>query len=112
MNAAAIVIIAIAASGVLMMRFRTRWLAKINIAFTNRTTGLFAGWLPGFGILTHVGRKSGNVYRTPMNVFRASKGFIIALTYGRAQSDVLRRVLHIEYSASITVGKGLELAVA
>src|SRR6202008_1517308 len=59
MNAAAITIIAIAATGVLMMRFRRRWLAKINIAFTNRITELFAGWLPGFGILTHVGRKSG-----------------------------------------------------
>ena len=77
MNAAAITIIAIAATGVLMMRFRKRWLAKINIAFTNRITGLFAGWLPGFGILTHVGRKSGKVYRTPINVFRASNGFII-----------------------------------
>src|SRR5437868_8496491 len=41
-----------------MMRFRKRWLAKINIAFTNRITSLFAGWLPGFGILTHIGRKS------------------------------------------------------
>src|SRR5215470_1478652 len=80
MNAAAIVIIAFAASGVLMMRFRKRWLAKINIAFTNRITGLFAGWLPGFGILTHVGRKSGKVYKTPVNVFRAPNGFIIALT--------------------------------
>ena len=41
------------------MRFRKRWLAKINIAFTNRITSLFAGSLPGFGVLTHVGRKSG-----------------------------------------------------
>jgi hypothetical protein len=48
-------IVIIAASGVLMMRFRKRWLAKINVAFTNRITSLFAGWLPGFGILTHVG---------------------------------------------------------
>jgi hypothetical protein len=40
----------------------------------DRITGLFAGWLPGFGILTHVGRKSGKVYRTPINVFRASNG--------------------------------------
>jgi hypothetical protein len=80
-NAEAILIIAIAASGILMMRFRKRWLAKINIAFTNRITSLFAGWLPGFGILTHVGRKSGKVYRTPVNVFRTSNGFIIALTY-------------------------------
>ena len=87
MNAAAIVIIAIAASGVLMMWFRKRWLAKINVAFTNRITGLFAGWLPGFGILSHVGRKSGKVYRTPINVFRASNGFIIALTYS-SQSEL------------------------
>src|SRR5207244_3119558 len=80
-NIGAILIIVIAASGVLMMRFRKRCLAKINIAFTNRITSLFAGWLPGFGILTHMGRKSGKVYRTPVNVFRASNGFIIALTY-------------------------------
>ena len=81
MTAGAIIIIAIAASGVLMMRFRKRWLAKINIAFTNRITKLFASWLPGFGILTHVGRKSGKTYRTPVNVFRAPNGFVIALTY-------------------------------
>jgi len=80
MTAGAIIIIAFAASGVLMMRFRKRWLAKINIAFTNRITSLFAGWLPGFGILTHVGRKSGKFYRTPVNVFRAPNGFIIGLT--------------------------------
>ncbi len=47
MSAIVIVIIAIAATSVLMMRFRKRWLAKINIAFTNRITSLFAGWLPG-----------------------------------------------------------------
>jgi len=92
MNAAAIIIIAVAATGMLMMRFRKRWLAKINIAVTNRITGLFAGWLPGFGILTHVGRKSGNVYRTPVNVFRPSNGFIIALTYS-SQSEWVKNVL-------------------
>jgi hypothetical protein len=91
MNAAAIMIIAIAATGVLMMRFRKRWLAKINIVFTNRITGLFAGWLPGFGILTHVGRKSGKVYRTP-NVFRTPNRFIIALTYS-SQSEWVKNVI-------------------
>jgi len=90
--AAAIIIIAIAASGVLMMRFRKRWLAKINIALTNRITSLFAGSLPGFGILTHVGRKSGKLYRTPINVLRASNGFIIALTYS-SQSEWVKNVL-------------------
>ncbi len=75
-----------------MMRFRKRWLAKINIAITNRITGLFAGWLPGFGILTHLGRKSGKVYRTPINVFPAPNGFIIALTYS-SQSEWVKNVL-------------------
>ena len=92
MKALAIIIIAIAVSGVLLMRFRKRWLAKINIVFTNRITSLFAGWFPGFGILTHVGRKSGKVYRTPVNVFQASNGFIIALTYS-SQSEWVKNVL-------------------
>jgi hypothetical protein len=68
MSTGAILVIAIAATGVLLMRFRKRWLAKFNIAVTNRMTSLFAGWLTGFGILTHVGRKSGKLYRTPVNV--------------------------------------------
>jgi deazaflavin-dependent oxidoreductase (nitroreductase family) len=92
MSIGVILAIAIAASGVLMMRFRKRWLAKINIAVTNRITGLFAGWLPGFGILTHVGRKSVKVYRTPVNVFRTPNGFIIALTYS-SQSEWVKNVL-------------------
>ena len=102
--------IAIAATGVLMMRFRKRWLAKINIAFTNRITSLFAGWLPGFGILTHVGRKSGKVYRTPINVFRASNGVIIALTYS-SQSEWVKNVLAAGGCELKTRGKKYHLSV-
>jgi deazaflavin-dependent oxidoreductase (nitroreductase family) len=109
MNAAAIIIIAIAATGVLMMRFRKRWLAKINIAFTNRITSLFAGRLPGFGILTHVGRKSGKVYRTPVNVFRASNGFIIALTYS-SQSEWVKNVVAAGGCKLKTRGKKYQLS--
>ena len=76
-----ILLIAIPATGVLLMRFRKRWLAKFNILVTNRITGLFAPWLPGFAILMHVGRKSRKTYRTPVHVFRTPDGFIIALTY-------------------------------
>jgi deazaflavin-dependent oxidoreductase (nitroreductase family) len=108
MTAAAVIITVIAASGILMMRFRKRWLAKINIAFTNRITGLFAGWLPGFGILTHVGRKSGKVYRTPINVFRAANGFIIALTYS-SQSEWVKNVLAAGGCELRTRGKRYEL---
>ena len=109
MIAAAVIIIAIAATGVLMMRFRKRWLAKINIAFTNRITGLFAGWLPGFGILTHVGRKSGKVYRTPVNVFRVPTAFIIALTYS-SQSEWVKNVLAAGGCELRTRGKRYELS--
>jgi deazaflavin-dependent oxidoreductase (nitroreductase family) len=109
MSAEAIIIILIAASGVLMMRFRKRWLAKFNIAVTNRITGLFAGWLPGFGIMTHIGRKSGKVYRTPVNVFRTPNGFIIALTYS-SQSEWVKNVLAAGSCELKTVGKNYRLS--
>jgi deazaflavin-dependent oxidoreductase (nitroreductase family) len=105
----AIIVIAIASIGILLMRFRKRWLAKINIAVTNRITGLFAGWLPGFGILTHVGRKSGKVYTTPVNVFRAPAGFVIALTYS-SQSEWVRNVLAAGGSELKTRGKKYQLS--
>jgi deazaflavin-dependent oxidoreductase (nitroreductase family) len=92
-----------------MMRFRKRWLAKINIAFTNRITRLFAAWLPGFGILTHVGRKSGKVYRTPINVFRASNAFVIALTYS-SQSEWVKNVLVAGGCELKTRGKTYQLS--
>ena len=39
-----------------------------------------------------MGRKSGKVYHTPINVFRASNGFIIALTYS-SKSEWVKNVL-------------------
>jgi deazaflavin-dependent oxidoreductase (nitroreductase family) len=106
---AAIVIIAIAATGILLMRFRKKWLARINIVLTNRLTGLFAGWLPGFGILTHVGGKSGKVYRTPVNIFRAPNGFIVALTYS-SQSEWVKNVLAAGGCELRTRGKKYQLS--
>ena len=85
-------LVAILLAGILLMRFRKRWLAAFNLAVTNRITSRFAPRLPGFGIVTHVGRKSGRVYRTPVNVFRAPNGFLIALTYGR-ESEWVKNVL-------------------
>jgi deazaflavin-dependent oxidoreductase (nitroreductase family) len=108
-NAGAIIIIAIAVTGVLLMRFRKRWLARTNIAVTNRITRLFAGWLPGFGILTHIGRKSGKAYRTPVNVFRAPNGFIIALTYS-SQSEWVKNVIAAGGCELKTSGKRYQLS--
>jgi deazaflavin-dependent oxidoreductase (nitroreductase family) len=57
----------------------------------NRVIGRFADRLPGFGLLTHVGRKSGRAYSTPVNVFRTDDGYAVALTYGPG-SDWVRNV--------------------
>jgi deazaflavin-dependent oxidoreductase (nitroreductase family) len=69
-----------------------RSIARFNKRFTNKLTLRAAGYLPGFGVVSHVGRKSGRAYRTPVNVFRTDGGYIIALTYG-TDSDWVKNVL-------------------
>jgi hypothetical protein len=64
---------------------RTRFLRPFTTRVINPVTRLFAGRMPGFAILTHVGRTSGKTYRTPINVFRRGDHYLFALTYG---SDV------------------------
>jgi len=49
-------------------------------------------YLPGFAIVSHLGRKSGRAYRTPVNAFRTHGGYIIALAYG-SESDWVKNVL-------------------
>jgi deazaflavin-dependent oxidoreductase (nitroreductase family) len=67
-------------------------LAHFNRRVTNRITRHIAWWAPGFAIVIHVGRRSGRVYRTPVNVFRGDGRYVFALTYGR-DSDWVRNVL-------------------
>ena len=57
-------------------------LARFNRHVTNPVQRLWAGWAPGMGILEHVGRRSGRVYRTPLMVFSTDDGVAILLTYG------------------------------
>jgi deazaflavin-dependent oxidoreductase (nitroreductase family) len=69
-----------------------RAVARLNRHVTNRILGPLARYLPGFGVIVHVGRKSHRVYRTPVNVFRQPGGYLIALTYG-PDSDWVHNVL-------------------
>ena len=69
----------------------SRSLAEFNKKYSNRVTRRFAAVLPGFGIITHRGRKSGRSYSNPVNVFRRPGGFVFALTYG--QGDWVKNVL-------------------
>jgi len=104
-----ILLLAILLAPILLIRFRKRWVAAFNLAVTNRITSRFAARLPGFGILTHVGRKSGRIYRTPVNVFRAPEGFLIALTYGR-ESEWVKNVLAAGRCELETRGVSYELS--
>jgi deazaflavin-dependent oxidoreductase (nitroreductase family) len=55
-----------------------RW----NKVGLNRVTKRIAPWMPGFGVVVHRGRRSGKEYQTPVNVFPAEDGYVLALTYG------------------------------
>jgi deazaflavin-dependent oxidoreductase (nitroreductase family) len=69
-----------------------RGLARFNRVVTNRITGPFAGHLPGFAIVEHVGRKSGTHYHNTVNAFRRGEGFLLVLTYG-SNTDWVRNVM-------------------
>jgi deazaflavin-dependent oxidoreductase (nitroreductase family) len=56
--------------------------ARFNAHVTNRVSRPLAGRLPGFAVVTHVGRRSGRTYQTPVNMFRDGERYVIALTYG------------------------------
>lgn len=59
-----------------------QWLARFNRHVTNPVQRMWAGWAPTMGILTHVGRRSGRPYRTPLTVFSTQDGVAVLLTYG------------------------------
>ena len=83
-------------------------LARFNTRVTNRLTRRAAGRLPGFGIVCHVGRRSGRAYRTPVNVFRGGEQYVFALTYG-PDADWVRNVLAAGGCGLETRGRTLEL---
>jgi deazaflavin-dependent oxidoreductase (nitroreductase family) len=64
---------------------RIRFMLPFTVKVINPITRRFVGVVPGFAMLTHVGRKSGRTYHTPINVFRRGDHYVFALTYG---SDV------------------------
>lgn len=74
------------------MNFRNK-IRCFNKRFLNRLTSKIA-WasLGPFAIVYHIGRRSGNLYETPIWVFPKAGGFVIALTYG-PEVDWYRNVL-------------------
>lgn len=65
--------------------------ARFARDYVNPVARRFAGRVPPFAIMRHVGRSSGKEYWTPTMVFRTDDGFVIALTYGPG-TDWVRNV--------------------
>lgn len=71
-----------------------RRMARCNRAVVNPVAVHVAGLVPGMGVVTHVGRRSRTVYRTPVLVFRTKDGYRIALVYGRDSEWVKNALAH------------------
>jgi deazaflavin-dependent oxidoreductase (nitroreductase family) len=65
-----------------MAKTRMSFLRPFTTRVFNPFSRRIAGRLPGFGLLTYTGRKSGRRYRTPLNVFNRGDFYVFALTYG------------------------------
>jgi deazaflavin-dependent oxidoreductase (nitroreductase family) len=85
-----------------------RHLARFNRVVTNRVLGPLGRFLPGFAVVSRVGRRSGRIYRTPVNLFRRADGYVIALTYG-ADSQWVRNDLEAGRAEIETRGHRLQL---
>ena len=86
-----------------------RSVARFNRRFWNPLFLRVASRLPWFAIVSHVGRKSGRAYRTPVNAFRAGGGYIIGLTYG-PESDWVQNVLAAGSCELLTRGRRVRLS--
>jgi deazaflavin-dependent oxidoreductase (nitroreductase family) len=84
-------------------------LARFNLVVTNRIAGPAARRVPAMAVVIHVGRRSGAVRRTPVNLFRAGDRYVVALTYG-PDSQWVRNVLAAGGCEVETRGRRLRLA--
>jgi deazaflavin-dependent oxidoreductase (nitroreductase family) len=81
--------------------------ARFNKRVTNRLALPLVPHLPGFGVIEHTGRRTGQCYRTPVLAFRRGVEFVIALTYG-PQTDWVRNVLAAGGGCLVRDGRRLQ----
>ncbi|TDE88925.1 nitroreductase family deazaflavin-dependent oxidoreductase [Occultella glacieicola] len=86
----------------------SRKAAERNKKYLNPVMRHVAPRLPGFGLLTHTGRRSGAAYTIPVNVFVRDGAYVFALTYG-PETDWVRNVLAAGGARVRTRGRTVEL---
>ena len=82
--------------------------ARWDKAGLNRLTRPIAPWMPGLGVVVHRGRRSGRRYQTPVSVFPAGAGYLLAVTYG-PDADWVKNVLAAGGCELRTRGRALQL---
>lgn len=65
-----------------------QWLGRFNRRFTNPIAVRNGKW----SVLTHTGRTSGTVYRTPLEAYATADGYLFTVNYKR--SDWPKNVVH------------------
>jgi deazaflavin-dependent oxidoreductase (nitroreductase family) len=69
-----------------------RPLARFNRRVTNPLQGQYAWLLVPWAVVCHRGRRTGRLYRTPVNAYRHGETLAIVVLYG-PESDWVRNVL-------------------
>ena len=70
----------------------SRRVARFNRAVNNPIQGQYAWLLPPWVVICHRGRKSGRLYRTPVNAYKRGSTLAIVVLYGE-ESDWVQNVL-------------------
>jgi deazaflavin-dependent oxidoreductase (nitroreductase family) len=70
----------------------SRRVARFNRAVNNPLQSQYAWLFPPWVVICHSGRRSGRLYRTPVNAYRRRSTLAIVVLYGE-ESDWVRNVL-------------------
>lgn len=89
-------------------RTRLHRLGSLTTHVFNPLTRLVAGRLPGFGVLTHIGRSTGRRYRTPLLVLRREDDYVVGLWYG-SETHWVKNVLAARGCDLLTRGRTVRL---
>lgn len=69
-----------------------RRVARFNKVITNPLQSRYAWLLPPWAIICHRGRRTGRLYRTPVNAYRWRRVLMVVVLYGE-ESDWVQNVL-------------------
>lgn len=70
----------------------SRRVARFNRAVTNPLQSQYAWLLPPWAVVCHRGRRSGRLYRTPVNAYRRGQTLAMVMLYGE-ESDWVKNVI-------------------